>query len=262
MEYNTLRTQLIIPEYGRHIQEMVDHCKTITDEKERNGFAEIIIEVMGELNPHLRDITDFQHKLWDQLFIMAEFDLDVKSPYPIPTKKDTINSKPNKVDYPISIYKYRYYGNNIRKMIDVAVTWEEGEKREGLYFAIANHMKKCYLLWNKDTVDDKVIFDHLYELSDGKIDLRKAEDQLVSPERVNNNNNTNSNTHQNNQNNQNNNRSYTNNNQNNNRSYTNNNNQNSNRNNTNQNSTNRTQNTNRNTNQPNNRNQNVRNNKG
>ena len=136
-------------------------------------------------------------------------------------------------------------------MIDVAVTWEEGEKREGLNFAIANHMKKCYLLWNKDTVDDQVIFDHLYELSDGKIDLRKAEDNLVSPERLNNNNNH-SNNHQNNNNrNQNNNRSYSNNNQNSNR-------------NNNQNSNNRNNNNNRNnTNQNNNnRNQNVRNNKG
>lgn len=249
MEYNTLRTQLIIPEYGRHIQEMVNHCKTITDETERNGFAEIIIEVMGELNPHLRDVPDFQHKLWDQLFIMAEFDLDVKSPYPIPTKKDTVNSKPNKVDYPQSIYKYRYYGNNIRKMIDVAVTWEEGEKREGLYFAIANHMKKCYLLWNKDTVDDQVIFNHLYELSEGKIDLRKVDDNLVSPERLNNNNNH-SNNNQNNRNYQNNNRNYQGNN--------------NNRNN-NQNSNNRQNNNNRNNqnnNNNNNRNQNVRNNKG
>lgn len=184
MEYNTLRSNLIIPEYGRHIQEMVDHCKTIEDEKERNGFAEIIIEVMGELNPHLRDIPDFKHKLWDQLIIMAQFDIDVRSPYPIPTKKDTINSKPNPIPYPKSISKYRYYGHNIRKMIDVAVTWEEGEKREGLYFAIANHMKKCYLLWNKDTVEDFVIFSHLYELSDGRIDLRNATDSLVSPERV------------------------------------------------------------------------------
>ncbi|WP_313578305.1 DUF4290 domain-containing protein [Chishuiella sp.] len=243
MEYNTLRSQLIIPEYGRHIQEMVDYCKTITDEKERNGFAEIIIEVMGELNPHLRDVPDFQHKLWDQLFIMAEFDLDVKSPYPIPTKKDTVNSKPNKVDYPQSIYKYRYYGNNIRKMIDVAVTWEEGEKREGLYFAIANHMKKCYLLWNKDTVDDYVIFDHLYDLSDGKIDLRKVEDQLVSPEKMNSNNNYQTN------------RNYQNNNRNNqNSNNRNNNHQNNNRNNQNSN--------NRNNNHQNNRNQNVRNNKG
>lgn len=245
MEYNTLRTQLIIPEYGRHIQEMVDYCKTITDETERNGFAEIIIEVMGELNPHLRDVPDFQHKLWDQLFIMAEFDLDVKSPYPIPTKKDTVNSKPNKVDYPQSIYKYRYYGHNIRKMIDVATTWEEGEKQEGLNFAIANHMKKCYLLWNKDTVDDQVIFDHLYDLSDGKIDLRKVDDNLVSPERVNNNNS--SNHQQNNRSNQN--------------HRNNNNNNNTNRNN-NQNSNNRNNNSNRNNNQNNNRNQNVRNNKG
>ena len=239
MEYNTLRKQLIIPEYGRHIQEMVNHCKTITDETERNGFAEIIIEVMGELNPHLRDVPDFQHKLWDQLFIMAEFDLDVKSPYPIPTKKDTVNSKPNKVYYPKSIYKYRYYGNNIRKMIDVAVTWQEGEKREGLYYAIANHMKKCYLLWNKDTVDDFVIFEHLYELSNGKIDLRKTEDQLISPERLNI-NHSNQNTNRNNQNN----RSY------NNQNTNNRNNQNNRNNNRNQNQNNT------------NRNLNVRNNKG
>lgn len=185
MEYNTLRSKLIIPEYGRHIQQMVDHCLTIQDEQERNEFAEIIIEVMGELNPHLRDVPDFQHKLWDQLFIMSDFQLDVKSPYPIPTKKDTVDSKPNKVYYPNAIYKYRYYGSNIRKMIDVAITWEEGEKQEGLFFAIANHMKKCYLKWNKDTVEDSVIFNHLYELSDGKIDLRNVEDNLVQPDRPN-----------------------------------------------------------------------------
>ena len=188
MEYNTLRSKLIIPEYGRHIQQMVDHCLTIQDEQERNEFAEIIIEVMGELNPHLRDVPDFQHKLWDQLFIMSDFQLDVKSPYPIPTKKDTVDSKPNKVYYPNAIYKYRYYGSNIRKMIDVAITWEEGEKQEGLFFAIANHMKKCYLKWNKDTVEDSVIFNHLYELSDGKIDLRNVEDNLVQPDRHNNSN--------------------------------------------------------------------------
>ena len=93
MEYNTTRTQLIIPEYGRHIQEMVNHCMTIADEEERNGFAQIIIEVMGELNPHLRDVPDFQHKLWDQLFIMSEFQLDVKSPYPfrLPKIQSTAN---------------------------------------------------------------------------------------------------------------------------------------------------------------------------
>lgn len=191
MEYNTARTPLIIPEYGRHIQDMVNHCMTIEDEVERNGFAQVIIEVMGELNPHLRDVPDFQHKLWDQMFIMSNFRLDVKSPYPIPNALDTVNSKPNQVPYPKSLAKYRYYGNNIRKMIEVALTWEDDEKREGLVFAIANHMKKSYLMWNKDTVDDLVIFNHLYELSDGKFDLRKSDESLVSPERLNQNQNKN-----------------------------------------------------------------------
>ncbi|WP_068598578.1 DUF4290 domain-containing protein [Vaginella massiliensis] len=185
MEYNTAREQLIIPEYGRHIQEMVNHCMTIEDEEERNGFAQIIIEVMGEMNPHLRDVPDFQHKLWDQMFIMSGFALDVKSPYPIPNAKNTINSRPNRVPYPVSIAKYRYYGNNIRKMIDVALTWEDDEKREGLVFAIANQMKKSYLTWNKDTVEDDVIFNHLYELSEGKIDLRNTEESLVAADRIN-----------------------------------------------------------------------------
>ena len=239
MEYNTLRSKLIIPEYGRHIQQMVNHCLTIQDEQERNGFAEIIIEVMGELNPHLRDVPDFQHKLWDQLIIMSDFKLDVKSPYPIPTKIDTINSKPNKVAYPQSIYKFRYYGNNIRKMIDVAVTWEEGEKREGLFFAIANHMKKSYLKWNKDTVEDSVIFEHLYELSDGRIDLRNVEDHLVQPDRQHHQNN-----HQNRSNNNNNHQNRSNNNNNTNR----------------QNNQNRQNNSNNQNNRNNNRNQNVRNN--
>lgn len=182
MEYNTARTNLIIPEYGRHIQKMVDHCMSIEDEKERNEFAQIIIEVMGELNPHLRDIPDFQHKLWDQLFIMSKFKLDVNSPYPIPTQEE-VYSKPNKVAYPKDEYKYKYYGKNIRRMIKVALEWE-GDKQEGLVMVIANHMKKCYLIWNKDTVDDKTIFNHLYELSDSKIDLRNTEETLLSPDRL------------------------------------------------------------------------------
>lgn len=187
MDYNTTRTNLIIPEYGRHIQKMVDHCMSLTDEKERNEFAEIIIDVMGELNPHLRDIPDFQHKLWDQLFIMSKFQLDVKSPYPVPTQEE-VYSKPNKVAYPKDEYKYKYYGKNIRRMIDVALSWE-GDKQEGLVMVIANHMKKCYLIWNKDTVDDKVIFNHLHELSNGKIDLRESNEVLLSPERLQQNNN-------------------------------------------------------------------------
>lgn len=182
MEYNTLREPLIIPEYGRHVQKMVDHCMTLEDEEERNGFAHIIIEVMGSLNPHLRDIPDFQHKLWDQLFLMSNFKLDVKSPYPIPTREEA-ERPPDTVPYPQSDFKYKYYGKNIRKMIDVALTWE-GDKQEGLIMVIANHMKKCYLLWNKGTVDDNTIFAHLKELSDGEIDLLVADESLLSPERL------------------------------------------------------------------------------
>lgn len=191
MEYNTERKPLIIPEYGRHVQNMVDYCLTLEDDEERNGFAKIIIEVLGELNPHLRDVPDFQHKLWDQLFIMSGFKLKVDSPYPILTRED-FDTKPNKVPYPTGGYKYRYYGNNIRRMIDVALTWE-GDKQEGLIMVIANHMKKCYLLWNKDTVDDQTIFNHLYELSNQQIDLRNSKEVLMSSDKVQRNTNNNSN---------------------------------------------------------------------
>ncbi|MFA7615687.1 MAG: DUF4290 domain-containing protein [Moheibacter sp.] len=181
MEYNTERKPLIIPEYGRHMQEMVDYCMSIEDREKRNEFAGIIIEVMGVLNPHLRDVDDFQHKLWDQLFIMSNFSLDVDSPFPVPEKTE-VYSRPQRVPYPQEEYKYKYYGKNIRRMIDVAISWE-GEKQEGLIMVIANHMKKCYLLWNKDTVEDSVIFDHLNEMSGGKIDLRTSNEILSSGEK-------------------------------------------------------------------------------
>lgn len=174
MQYNTTREKLIIPEYGRHVQEMVDHCKTLEQKEDRNDFANAIIEVMGNLNPHLRDVQDFQHKLWDQLFIMAEFDLDVDSPYPIPQPED-FQSRPNGIPYPGYSNKYRYYGRNIQRMIDVANSWEDGDKKDGLVQSIANQMKRSYLLWNKDTVEDQVILNQLRELSDGKIDIRTDE---------------------------------------------------------------------------------------
>lgn len=198
MEYNTTRTPIIIPEYGRHVQEMVNYCLTLEDEKDRNQFAAVIIDVLGELNPHLRDVPDFQHKLWDQLFIISDFKLKVDSPYPIPTKED-VNTRPNRVPYPKGEYKYKYYGKNIREMIEVALSWE-GDKQEGLIMVIANHMKKCYLLWNRDTVDDATIYKHLYELSNQRIDLRNSEETLISSERILQSSPSNSRNHQNNQN--------------------------------------------------------------
>ncbi|WBX75376.1 DUF4290 domain-containing protein [Tenacibaculum ovolyticum] len=177
LEYNSERDHLIIPEYGRHIQKLVNHCIALETKEERNIMAKAIVDVMGNLQPHLRDVPDFKHKLWDQLHIIADFQLDAESPYEIPSKEE-LKEKPEKMDYPKSASRYRYYGNNIQTMINIALTWEEGEKREALVFTIANHMKKCYLNWNKDTVDDAVIFKHLYDLSGKEIDLRESKEKL------------------------------------------------------------------------------------
>jgi hypothetical protein len=156
---------------------MINYAKTRETKEERNTLAKAIISVMGNLQPHLRDVPDFQHKLWDQLFIMSDFELDADSPYPKPSREE-LTSRPEPLRYPQNHPKYRFYGNNIKTMIDVACTWDEGDMKEALVYTIANHMKKCYLNWNKDTVEDAVIFDHLYELSNGKINLKGSEEDL------------------------------------------------------------------------------------
>lgn len=179
LEYNSERQRLIIPEYGRHLQKLIDQATAIEDAETRNKAAKYIIQVMGSLNPHLRDVPDFQHKLWDQLFIMSDFKLDVESPYPIPSR-DVLQLKPDVLQYPQNFPKYRFYGNNIKYMIDVANKWEEGEMKNALVLVIANHMKKSFLSWNKDTVKDDVIFEHLYELSGGRINLLQSTEELLN----------------------------------------------------------------------------------
>ena len=178
LEYNTVREDLIIPEYGRHIQKMINYASSRESKEERNKLANSIISVMGNLQPHLRDVADFQHKLWDQLFIMSDFKLDADSPFEKPSK-EVLNAKPEPLSYPQNFPKYRFYGNNIKIMIDEAVKWDDGEMKEALVLTIANHMKKCFLNWNKDSVKDQVIFDHLYELSDSKIDIRDSKEELL-----------------------------------------------------------------------------------
>ena len=177
LEYNSERSKLIIPEYGRHLQKMVEHAVSIEDDKERNKVANSIIAVMGNMNPHLRDVPDFQHKLWDQLFIISDFKLDVESPFPKPTK-EMLQEYPDPLSYPENNPKYRFYGNNIKKMIDEVKEWDEGALKEALVLSIANHMKKSYLNWNRDSVDDNVIFDHLKDLSNGKLNLKNADEDL------------------------------------------------------------------------------------
>jgi hypothetical protein len=179
LEYNSERPHLMIPEYGRHLQKLINQAVVIENRDERNKMAKYIIQVMGNLNPHLRDVLDFQHKLWDQLFVMSDFKLDVDSPYPI-LSREVLQLKPDRLDYPQNYPKYRFYGNNIKYMIDVANKWDDGELKSALIKVIANHMKKSYLSWNKDTVKDDVIFEHLYELSDGKINLIESSEELIN----------------------------------------------------------------------------------
>ena len=177
LEYNSQREHLIIPEYGRYVQKLIYQITAIEDREKRNKGARYVISVLGNLNPHLRDVPDFQHKLWDQLFIMSDFKLDIDSPYPIPTR-EVVQLKPDRLAYPQNFPKYRFYGNNIKYMIDVARKWEEGELKNALIIVIANHMKKCFLSWNKDTVTDEVIFNHLLELSNGELNLTAMKEEL------------------------------------------------------------------------------------
>jgi len=183
LEYNSERSTMAIPEYGRHVQKLVDHCISLPDRDERNKMAKAIIDVMGNLQPHLRDVPDFKHKLWDQLFIIAGFKLDVDSPYPITTEEE-LNEKPEKLPYPKAASKYRYYGHNMQTMIDVAISWEDNELKEKLIQTIANHMKKCYLLWNKDTVTDAIIQIHLKDLSDGKLVFDIEKNPLIASQKL------------------------------------------------------------------------------
>lgn len=172
MEYNSQRGRLVIPEYGRNIQKMVEHAITIKDKEERNKASKVIIGVMGQLNPHLRDVTDFKHKLWDHLFIISDFKLDVDSPYPKPTLQ-TLDVTPERIPYPDNKMRYKHYGKTIELMIKKAKTFKEGPEKDALIKTLANHLKKSYLTWNKDSVTDEHILKDLEELSNGELKLNK-----------------------------------------------------------------------------------------
>lgn len=173
MEYNTQLPHLIIPEYGRNIQGMIEYCCTIKDKDERNLCARAIIQVMGQLNPHLRDVADFTHKLWDHLFIISNFKLDVDSPYPKPTP-ETFIGKPKQLSYPSGKIKYKHYGKTIEHIIKKATELNDGPEKDELTRLIANHLKKSYINWNKDSITDDVIFKNLEELSQGKLKMNES----------------------------------------------------------------------------------------
>ena len=168
MAYNTQLKRLPLPEYGRNIQNMVDFCLTITDREERNFCANTIISIMGNMFPHLRDVNDFKHILWDHLAIMADFKLDVDYPFEV-LEKENLYRRPPYIPYDRNEIIYRHYGELLERSILAASEMEEGEEKETLIRLIANQMKKSYLVWNKDSVDNRKILKDLADLSEGRI---------------------------------------------------------------------------------------------
>ncbi len=166
-DYNTMRKKLPMPEYGRNIQNMVDHLLTIEEREKRNKAAQTVIDVMGNLYPYLRDVSEFKHKLWDHLAIMTDFKLDIDYPYD-PPSPEILRGKPARLSYSQNLLKYRHYGLIITKMIEAAIKME-GDEQRILIEQIANQMKKLYLAWNKDSVEDEKIFKDLEEMSDYKL---------------------------------------------------------------------------------------------
>jgi hypothetical protein len=183
MDYPTLQGKLIMPEYGRNIQQMVKHAMNIEDREERTRCVQTIINIMGNLFPYLRDVNDFKHKLWDHLAIMSDFQLDIDFPYEIVTP-ETLYTRPEKIPYQSSRMRYQHYGKTLERMIERVADYEEGEERTELIRLIANQMKKCFLAWNKEVVDNRKIFDDLKELSNGKLDFTDDSFRLVETKDV------------------------------------------------------------------------------
>jgi len=170
MEYNTTRQYLSMREYGRHVQRMVDHVKTIQDPERRQRNAEAVIELMGFLNPHLKNMEDFRQKLWDHLFLIADFDLDVKSPYPIPTR-ESLKAKPHPLPYPKRHPRYSHLGKNLELVLDKALKEENPEKKLGFANAIAYYMKLAYNNWHKELVPDDSIRSELNTITQGQLEF-------------------------------------------------------------------------------------------
>lgn len=157
-----------MPEYGRHVQKMIDYVISIPDKDKRNEQIRAVLNTMGILNPQLRDINDFRHKLWDHVQIISDFKIDIDSPYPIPTK-ETFDTRPNPIPLQRNALKEAHYGRNIQNMIEMIAEKEEGEVKYNMIKILAGYMRQQYLIWNKDTVTETVIFNDIVRLSDGRI---------------------------------------------------------------------------------------------
>lgn len=192
MEYNTERNHLVIQEYGRNVQKMVEYLMTIEDKEKRQRNTEVVIELMGMLNPHLRNVEDFRHKLWDHLFLISDFKLEVSSPYPIPTR-EVLLRKPDRLPYPKRYPRFRHFGKNLEMIIDKALKENDESVRDGLTQYIGNYMKLAYTNWHKEAIHDDMITNELTDLTDGKLVYENDHSIAAYTEgfRPNNNNNNN-----------------------------------------------------------------------
>ena len=175
MDYNSSRSKLVLKEYGRHVQKIVENCVKEKDPVKRNIFAKEIIELMGQLNPHLRNVEDFRHKLWDHLFIMSDYKLDVDSPYPIKGRAE-IEKKPKPLPYPQSRIKYKHYGKNVEALVAKAVETKDAEKQAGFTQCIGNFMKLVYQNWSQEEVNNETIKNDVRLLSKGKLQISDDQD--------------------------------------------------------------------------------------
>jgi hypothetical protein len=172
-DYNSTRKKLILSEYGRNVQNMVSYICDLPTKEERNQYAQVVIDLMGFLNPHLRDVADFKHKLWDHLHIISDFKIDVDSPYPKPSP-EAIHFKPKPLNYPQQRIRYKHYGKTVEIMINRAKEMADPERKKQLVEAIANFMKMAYVTWNKDSVSDETIIKDLKEFSGGELALNES----------------------------------------------------------------------------------------
>ncbi|GAA4462115.1 hypothetical protein GCM10023093_08040 [Nemorincola caseinilytica] len=190
MEYNTTRSKMLMPEYGRNVQKMVEYLMGIEDRQKRLQQAEIIIELMGTLNPHLKTIEDYKHKLWDHLFQMTEFKLDVDGPYPCPTP-ESIFKRPEVLPYPQGPIKHRHLGKNIQGLLNRAMEETNEERKHGLTQAVGYYMKLAYGNWHKEPVHDDMIKNELAEISGGLLKYETGGYRVhfdITPQNNNNNN--------------------------------------------------------------------------
>lgn len=169
-EYNTLRPQIILKEYGRNVQKLVEYIRSVPDKNKRTELAATLIELIKQLTPSLKDQPENPQRLWDDLYIIADFVLDINNPYPVP-EREILFKKPMKVNYPQSKVRFKHYGKNIEKLVKEALKKDDPQEKEEAIIYLGKLMKTFYGNWNKETLDDSVILNDIKLMSDGKLTL-------------------------------------------------------------------------------------------